>query len=80
LLADNTRLVGLGKLVAGSAAFAIGFWFVLNCAGDVASFRGPVAPAIAAGLPGVFALTGMLELFTGKKVVKIADRWNEMSL
>ncbi len=79
MLLENTRLLGFGKLIAGSAAFAIGFWFVLNYAEDVATYRGPVGPAIAAGLPGVFALIGMIELCTGEKIGKIASRWDEMN-
>ena len=76
------RLIGLAKLLAGSAAYAAGFWFVLTY-GDEPWFdnhyRGPVAWAVVAALPGVFGLIGLIELLSGRRIRDVAARWQSIT-
>ena len=77
----RVRQIGLLKLIVGAAAFVAGFWFVLT-GGDKAWFsnhyRGPVAWAVAAALPGVLGLVGLLELVSGVSMRELATRWDAL--
>jgi len=81
MLDRNIRLRGLLKLLAGAAGFSVVFWFILTY-GQRPGFggiRGPVGPAIIAGLPGVLALGGLIELVTGVSIKEMAARWDSLT-
>lgn len=77
---QNVRLRGLLKLVAGAAGFSAVFWFILNFGAepDFGGVRGRGGIAIVAGLPGAFALVGLIELCTGVRFTDLADYWDSL--
>lgn len=77
----SVRLIGLSKLVGGAAAFAVGFWFVLTFGREPwfgTHYRGPVAWAVAAAVPGVLGLVGLLEMVSGLPIRVLAGRWDAL--
>lgn len=77
----RVRLIGLLKFVGGVAAFAAGFWFVLTYGEESwfgTHYRGPVAWAVAAAMPGVLGLVGLVELVSGVPMRELAGRWDAL--
>jgi hypothetical protein len=78
----RVRLIGLAKLLAGGAAFAAGFWFVMTYSREPwfgTQYRGSVGWAVVAALPGVFGIIGLLELMAGLPVRKLGKRWDAVT-
>ena len=66
------------RLVVGKKALAaVVFGFVYS-RGGFGDSRGGTFYIISMGVPGALALTGLLELATGRPFEELADRWDAM--
>jgi len=77
---QSVRTLGLLKFAAGATGFALVFWFILTFGTDP-GFGGILnrgGLAIAAGLPGAFALVGLIELCAGVRFTKLANYWDAL--
>jgi hypothetical protein len=74
----NVRTSGLLKVIGSGAAFALVLGTVLkNGLGDP-SHGGPFK-MIAMGVPGAFALAGLIELITGIEFQRLASAWDGLA-
>ena len=74
---EKIRLYALLKLLGGAAGFAAVFWYVLhNGAEPVGGAYTSHRLAIAAGVPGAFAMVGLFELCSGISFMQVSARWD----
>ncbi len=74
----NVRRYGLLKLIAGLAMYAAVWLYVYRQAGFGDS-RGGTFYIILMGVPGALALSGLLEITTGRSFTELAKRWDELA-
>jgi hypothetical protein len=67
------------KLLGGAAGFAGVFWYVLHYGAEpVGGPRLSINTAIAAGVPGAYAIIGLIELCTGYSFTRLANAWDDL--
>ncbi|TAF98845.1 MAG: hypothetical protein EAZ43_16890 [Betaproteobacteria bacterium] len=72
----NVRSKGLLKFLGGSLIFAVVLANLPRDAGGIANV-GP-AKALLMAIPGVFALTGLVELVTASRLAELAKKWDSL--
>ena len=78
----NVRVSGLLKLSVGAAGFALVLWLILRFGVDpeFGGVRNRGGLAIAAALPGAYALAGMIEILTGVPFTRLSGYWDAMKV
>ena len=73
----RVRRKGLIRLIGGLAVFLGGLYFMVKV---LPKFDAQLTPAglIPLGLPGAYALSGLLELITGVSFFEYARRWDDL--
>lgn len=71
----NVRIRGLLKVIGSGIGFAIVFATVLKSSLGDPSHGGPFK-LIAMGLPGAFAIAGLIELVSGSEFQKLSGAWD----
>jgi hypothetical protein len=77
---QKTRLKGLLKLLGGGVVFALLFSYIHD-KGLTDKSMGGSGPfrLIAIGLPGAFALVGLIETVTGLPFTQISKAWDDLA-
>lgn len=73
----SVRTSGLLKVIGSGVLVAIIFSTVLNNGLGNPAHGGPFK-LVAMGIPGAFALVGLIELLTGIEFTRIAEKWDAL--